>query len=76
MGNAFSDTIGVYFKDKKKRGGIFAGEKAVWVSIGGSAKVFELGPDLKVNEKKDGRIINIYSADWGTVPANVKNPAG
>ncbi|MES2706026.1 MAG: hypothetical protein V4726_05420 [Verrucomicrobiota bacterium] len=75
MGNAFSESIGVYSRDKKKKGGVFLGQKAIWVSVGGSTKVVDLSDNLKIEETKDGRRVNIYQSEWGTKPEDVKNPA-
>ncbi|RYD25860.1 MAG: hypothetical protein EOP86_26745, partial [Verrucomicrobiaceae bacterium] len=72
LGNAFSETIGVYARNRDKKGGVFEGKKAVWISVGGSARVVEPGKDLTVTEEKDGKAINVYSKEWGTVPENVR----
>ncbi|MES2706027.1 MAG: type II secretion system protein [Verrucomicrobiota bacterium] len=71
LSSAFSETTGVYSTDKKRKGGVLGG-KAIWVSVGGSAKVAE-GP--VVREKKDVRDMDVFGPDWGTNPANMKNPA-
>jgi hypothetical protein len=76
MANAFSETIGVYDWDKTKKGGVFRGEKAVWISVGGTAKVTDLKDGLMILEKKDGRDVNVFQSNWGTNAENVKNPAG
>lgn len=76
MANAFSESVGVYSKDKTKKGGVFQGMKAVWVSVGGSAKVYDLKEDLMINEKKGGRDVNVFQSEWGTNAEDVKNPAG
>jgi hypothetical protein len=75
MANAFSEKPGIYSKDKNAKGGVFEG-KAVWVSVGGSCKVVDTEADLTVTEKKDGKPVNIFSKAWGTLPENVRNPAG
>lgn len=75
MANGFSESVGIYSTDKYKKGGVFSGLKAVWVSVGGSAKVFDLGKDLRIMEKKGGRPSDIFQSDWGTNTDDVKNPA-
>lgn len=75
MANAFSETLGVYSKDRTKKGGVFQGEKAVWISAGGTAKVADLKDNLMIIERRSGRDLNVFQSDWGTKPENVKNPA-
>ncbi|MDB6135517.1 MAG: hypothetical protein JWM59_3760 [Verrucomicrobiales bacterium] len=65
LGNAFSETVGVYSKDKSQKGGILY-PKAVWVSVGGSAKVSDLTQDLN---------LEVVQSRWGTNIQDVKNPA-
>ncbi|RYD25501.1 MAG: hypothetical protein EOP86_27240 [Verrucomicrobiaceae bacterium] len=76
LGNAFSETIGVYARNRNTKGGVFGGEKGVWVTVGGSARVQPLSRDLTITGEKNGKTVNVYSKDWGTVPENVRNPAG
>ncbi|MES2706452.1 MAG: type II secretion system protein [Verrucomicrobiota bacterium] len=76
MANAFSESPGVYEKNKNKKGGVFSGTKAVWVSVGGSAKVTDLKDDLMIMEKKGGRDVDVFKSEWGTNGEDVKNPAG
>lgn len=76
VANAFSESVGVYSKDKGKKGAVFVGDKAVWVSVGGSAKVSDLGADSKIMEKKGNKTVDVFSTDWGTNTDDVKNPAG
>ena len=74
LANAFSETIGVYTNDKKRRGGVFSGLKNAWVSVGGAAKVGELSVDFRCQEKKGTNLVDVFSNDWGTNPDDVLNP--
>ncbi|MDB6133510.1 MAG: hypothetical protein JWM59_1753 [Verrucomicrobiales bacterium] len=76
LANAFTETPGTYEKNKAKKGGVFNGLKAVWVSVGGSSKVADLGQTLQIVEKKSSRDVNVFTSEWGTNADDVKNPAG
>ncbi len=76
MANGFSETVGVWAKDPKKKGGVFTGTKCAWVAVGGSAKVGELDGNFKCMDKKGTKSVDVFSIDWGTDPASVKNPNG
>lgn len=76
IANAFSESTGVYSADKTKKGGVFQGERAVYVTVGGSAKVADCSHDYKVMEKKGTREVDVFSSDWGTNADNIKNPEG
>jgi len=76
LANAFTESVGVYTGDKKKKGGVFNGIKNAWVSVGGAGKVGELTSDFKCMEKKGTKSVDIFSNDWGTNPDDVKNPQG
>lgn len=71
MGNAFSETVGVYSADPAKKGGIFY-PRAVWVSVGGSTRFVDVGNSLRVTENRRGSIVDLLE---GTRMENVKNPA-
>lgn len=75
VANAFSDVPGIYSPDPSRRGGVFKGLQAIWVSVGGSAKVAFPGTDFTITKIRDGRPVNIFGAEAGTSPENVKNPA-
>jgi hypothetical protein len=76
LANAFSESVGTYSKDKTKKGGVFNGVKNAWVSVTGSAKVGDLSSDFKCMEKKGTKLVDVFGADWGTNPDDVKNPEG
>lgn len=76
MANAFSESIGVYSKKKNQKGGVFLGQKAIWISVGGSTKVADLKENLMIMEKKSGHDVNVFREEWGTNQEQVKNPAG
>jgi hypothetical protein len=76
LANAFSESVGVYTKDKSRKGGVFLGEKCAWVTVSGSAKASELSPDFRLREIKDGQKSDVFSKAWGTNPDNLKNPEG
>jgi hypothetical protein len=74
--NAFSESLGVYTESKSHKGGVFRGEKCVWVTVGGSARVGDLSSDFRLLEKKNGKTVDVFSKEWGTNPDNIKNPEG
>ena len=74
VGNAFTESPGVYSSNKSHKGGVFRGEKAAYVTVGGSAKTGDLSSDFRVLDKKHDKIIDIFSKEWGTNPDNIKNP--
>ncbi|RYD34776.1 MAG: type II secretion system protein [Verrucomicrobiaceae bacterium] len=74
LGNAFSETVGVYSKDKTKKGGILY-PKAVWVSVGGAARIIDVGEDLRARMAPDGKETPLFPESWGTKIKDVKNPA-
>ena len=76
LANAFTESVGVYTSDKKKKGGVFSGLKNAWVTVGGSAKTSDLSADYKCMEKKGSKMVDVFSNDWGTNPDDVKNPQG
>ena len=76
LANAFTETVGIYTGDKKKKGGVFNGLRNAWVTVGGAAKAGELSNDYRCMEKKGTKIVDVFSNDWGTNPDDVKNPAG
>ena len=76
LANAFTESVGVYAADKKKKGGVFNGIKNAWVTVGGSAKVGELSADFKCTDKRGSKSVDVFSNDWGTNPDDVKNPQG
>jgi hypothetical protein len=76
LANAFSESIGQYAGDKSRKGGVFAGDFCVWMSMSGSAKVGTLNWDYRLLEVKDGQKTDVFSKAWGTNPDNLKNPEG
>lgn len=77
MANAFSESIGVYSPDKSKKGGVFEGKRAVWVTVAGAANAVEIkSSDPRIMERKGGRDVDVFSSDFGTNPSNVLNPEG
>lgn len=77
LANAFSTAIGIYSPDKTQKGGVFSGDKAAWVSVGGAAKIADkLSTDYRLMERKGTREVDVFSSAWGTSPDNVKNPSG
>lgn len=76
LANAFSESLGQYTEDPSRRGGVFRGEKCVWVTVRGNARVGELNSDFRLLEKKDSKMVDVFSREWGTNPDNIKNPEG
>ena len=75
VADGFSETVGVYAKDERKKGGVWEGEAAIVVRVDGSAKLEKPGRDLRVYEKReDGSKVDIFSKQYGTDPGNVLNP--
>ena len=76
IANAFSESIGVYSDNKSHKGGVFEGKKAIYVTVGGSAKVVDLSSDFRIKEERGGKKVDVFSKDWGTNPDDIKNPEG
>jgi prepilin-type N-terminal cleavage/methylation domain-containing protein len=76
LANAFSESPGVYTKDKTKKGGVFSGDKAAWVTAGGSASATDLSSDYKIMQKFGSKDADVFGPDFGTNVDYVKNPAG
>ena len=74
IANAFTESIGVYSNSKSHRGGVFEGKKAVYVTVGGSAKMPDLSSDFRIKEERGGKKVDIFTEEGGTNPDNVKNP--
>lgn len=72
--NAFTETVGVYTTDKSKKGGVM-GNRAIWVSVSGAARVADVRDQPGIMEKKQGHDVNVFSPEWGTDLSKVKNPA-
>ena len=76
LANAFTGSTGVYTDSKSHKGGVFQGERCVWITVGGSARVGDLNSDFRVVEKKGSKTVDVFSKEWGTNPDNIKNPEG
>ena len=76
LGNGFTESPGVYSNNKSHKGGVFRGEKAAYITVGGSAKAVDLSSDLRILGNKDDKSIDIFSKAWGTNPDDIKNPEG
>jgi prepilin-type N-terminal cleavage/methylation domain-containing protein len=76
LANAFTEAVGVYTDQKKRKGSVFSGIKNAYVTVGGSARVGELSVDFKCMEKRGPQSVDIFTMQWGTNPDNVRNPLG
>lgn len=76
IANGFTESPGVYTASKSHKGGIFRGERCAYVTVGGSARVGDLNSDFRLLEKKDSKMVDVFSKEWGTNPDNIKNPEG
>lgn len=75
MADGFSLTPGQYSDQPQERGGVWEGEAAIVVRVDGSAKMEKPdGADLRVYERRNGQKVDIFSADYGTDPAQILNP--
>ena len=72
--DGFTEEIGIYSDDPKKRGGVWEGEAAIVVRVDGSGKMEKVDGDGRVMEKKDGNGVSIFSKDYGSDPAQLLNP--
>jgi hypothetical protein len=76
LANGFTESLGVYTDDPSRKGGVFKGLRACWVSVGGSAQVSDLSQGFRVMVKRGGKLVDVFSAEWGTNPDQIKNPQG
>ena len=75
VANGFSDHIGAYNADPKRRGGVFDGEIAVVVRVDGSGRMEKLDRrDLRVYEKRAGKKVDIFSSEYLAPGTIVLNP--
>ena len=61
-------------QDAKVPGGVWKGRFAITVRIGGNAKVNDLTPAFKVEDKKNANNVDIFSTEYGSTPDNALNP--
>jgi hypothetical protein len=76
IANAFSETVGVYTKDNSRKGGVFKGLRCAMVTVGGSAQISDLSQGVRVMVNRGGKLVDVFSAEWGTNPDQIKNPQG
>ena len=74
IANGFTESLGVYTDTKSSKGGVLSGEHAVYVTVGGSAKVASLSSDYRIVDKQDIKTVDVFSKEWGTNPDDIKNP--
>jgi hypothetical protein len=55
IANAFTESLGVYTNNPSHKGGVFKGEKCVWVSVSGSANALDLSTDFRVMDTKNDK---------------------
>ncbi len=65
---------GQWTADPTQLGGVWKGKFAITARTGGSVKVTDLGADLIVKDLKDGQLLDIFRAAYGTKPENCLNP--
>jgi hypothetical protein len=76
IANAFTESPGAYTNNPSHKGGVFKGEKCVWVSVSGSATTADLSPGYRLLQNKNGKMIDFFTEEGGTNPDNIKNPFG
>lgn len=62
--------------DPDTKGGVWKGKKAVVITVGGSAKVYDLDAQLTAKDKKNGNLVDMFSQQFGTKQENLLNPNG
>lgn len=65
---------GTFSREPNEKGGVWKGKYAVVVRVGGGAKAVELDNTLMVKDKKDGKDMDIFSEEFGSVRNNLRNP--
>lgn len=76
LGNGFTESLDVYSNNKSDKGGVSQRIKSAYVTVGGSSKVGDLSGDFRILELKNGKKTDVFSKEWGTNPADIKNPEG
>lgn len=67
-------SAGVWTKEKRSKGGVFEGKKAVVCLVSGSSQAHDLNNGVyEVKGKYNGAEVNVFSTDYGT-PATVLDP--
>ena len=77
IANGFANgSPGTWSRNKRERGGVFEGKKAVVCRVNGSAQAHDLGDNLFVTERNNGQPVNIFSAQFFGTDENplVLNP--